>query len=60
MKLNKTACSTVKKCNSPLSNPSKKQRKMAINSISTTFYKGDQVALVGNNGAGKSSLLEAH
>ena len=35
-----------------------KQRKTALNSISTTFYKGDQVALVGNNGAGKSSLLK--
>ena len=35
-----------------------KQRKTALHSISTTFYKGDQVALVGNNGAGKSSLLK--
>ena len=35
-----------------------KQRKLALNSVSTTFYKGDQVALVGNNGAGKSSLLK--
>ena len=33
---------------------------MALNLISTTFYKGDQVALVGNNGAGKSSLLKAY
>ena len=36
----------------------RKQRKLALNSVSTTFYKGDQVALVGNNGAGKSSLLK--
>ena len=35
-----------------------KQRKLALNSVSATFYKGDQVALVGNNGAGKSSLLK--
>ena len=35
-----------------------KQTKMALNQVSTTFYKGDQVALVGNNGAGKSSLLK--
>ena len=35
-----------------------KQRKLALNLLSATFYKGDQVALVGNNGAGKSSLLK--
>ena len=35
-----------------------KQRKIALHSVSTAFYKGDQVALVGNNGAGKSSLLK--
>ena len=35
-----------------------KQSKMALNQVSATFYKGDQVALVGNNGAGKSSLLK--
>ena len=35
-----------------------KQTKMAVNQLSTSFYKGDQVALVGNNGAGKSSLLK--
>ena len=33
---------------------------MALNLVSTTFYKGDQVALVGNNGAGKSSLLKTY
>ena len=36
----------------------RKQTKMALHQVSTTFYKGDQVALVGNNGAGKSSLLK--
>ena len=36
----------------------KKQLKKALNNVSTSFYKGDQVALVGNNGAGKSSLLK--
>ena len=35
-----------------------KHKKIALNSISTHFYKGDQIALVGNNGAGKSSLLK--
>ena len=35
-----------------------KQAKDALHQVSTTFYKGDQVALVGNNGAGKSSLLK--
>ena len=35
-----------------------KQTKDALHQVSTTFYKGDQVALVGNNGAGKSSLLK--
>ncbi len=36
----------------------RKQNKVALNNITTSFYKGDQVALVGNNGAGKSSLLK--
>ena len=36
----------------------RKQTKQALHQVSTTFYKGDQVALVGNNGAGKSSLLK--
>ncbi|WP_428910043.1 ABC transporter ATP-binding protein [Niallia sp. Krafla_26] len=36
----------------------KRHRKIALNSVSTTFFKGDQIALVGNNGAGKSSLLK--
>ncbi len=36
----------------------RKQAKQALHHVSTTFYKGDQVALVGNNGAGKSSLLK--
>ncbi|MDR7079386.1 energy-coupling factor transport system ATP-binding protein [Neobacillus niacini] len=35
-----------------------KQTKDALHQVSTTFYKGDQVALVGNNGAGKSTLLK--
>nr|WP_232337062.1 energy-coupling factor transporter ATPase [Lysinibacillus timonensis] len=39
-------------------NTFRKQSKVALNNITTSFYKGDQVALVGNNGAGKSSLLK--
>ncbi|TKC16130.1 ABC transporter ATP-binding protein [Robertmurraya kyonggiensis] len=35
-----------------------KQMKKALNNVSATFHKGDQIALVGNNGAGKSSLLK--
>lgn len=35
-----------------------KDMKAALKNVSTTFHKGDQVALVGNNGAGKSSLLK--
>ena len=33
-------------------------KEKGVKFVSTTFYKGDQVALVGNNGAGKSSLLK--
>lgn len=35
-----------------------KQMKKALNNVSATFHKGNQIALVGNNGAGKSSLLK--
>lgn len=35
-----------------------KEKKTGLKGVSTTFYKGDKVALVGNNGSGKSSLLK--
>ncbi|GKV55057.1 energy-coupling factor ABC transporter ATP-binding protein [Sporosarcina sp. NCCP-2222] len=36
----------------------KKERKRVLYEVDTSFYQGDLVALVGNNGAGKSSLLK--
>lgn len=34
-----------------------RQRKQVLRDVSVTFQRGDLVALVGNNGAGKSSLM---
>ncbi|WP_216638035.1 ABC transporter ATP-binding protein [Bacillus sp. FJAT-29814] len=35
-----------------------KEMKKALKNLSARFYKGDKIALVGNNGSGKSSLLK--
>ncbi|MEH7225569.1 energy-coupling factor transporter ATPase [Bacillus sp. JJ1566] len=35
-----------------------KHKKAALKGISTTFFKEDKIALVGNNGSGKSTLLK--
>ena len=36
----------------------KKKSKQVLTDINVSFHKGDLVALVGNNGAGKSSLIK--
>ncbi|MBB4825251.1 energy-coupling factor transport system ATP-binding protein [Sporosarcina luteola] len=36
----------------------KKERKQVLSNVNTSFYQDDLIALVGNNGAGKSSLLK--
>ncbi|MFJ7406583.1 MULTISPECIES: ABC transporter ATP-binding protein [unclassified Lysinibacillus] len=36
----------------------KKQKKQVLNNINTTFFEGERIAIVGNNGAGKSSLIK--
>lgn len=36
----------------------RKQQKQVLNNIDTTFYEGERIAIVGNNGAGKSSLIK--
>ncbi|MFJ7667174.1 ABC transporter ATP-binding protein [Lysinibacillus sp. NPDC097195] len=36
----------------------KKQKKQVLKNINTTFYDGERIAIVGNNGAGKSSLIK--
>lgn len=36
----------------------KKQRKQVLKNIDTTFYEGERIAIVGNNGAGKSSFIK--
>ena len=35
-----------------------RNKKMVLNNINLTFNRGDLVALIGNNGAGKSSLMK--
>ena len=37
----------------------KKKSKVVLTDINVSFYEGDLVALVGNNGAGKSSLIKS-
>ena len=36
----------------------RKQLKQVLNNVHTTFYEGERIAIVGNNGAGKSSLIK--
>lgn len=36
----------------------RKQHKRILHNINTTFYEGERIAIVGNNGAGKSSLIK--
>lgn len=36
----------------------RKQQKQVLKNIDTTFYEGERIAIVGNNGAGKSSLIK--
>lgn len=36
----------------------RKQQKQVLNNIHTMFYEGERIAIVGNNGAGKSSLIK--
>lgn len=36
----------------------RKQQKQVLNNVNTTFYEGERIAIVGNNGAGKSSLIK--
>lgn len=36
----------------------RKQLKQVLNNVNTTFYEGERIAIVGNNGAGKSSLIK--
>lgn len=36
----------------------RKQHKQILHNINTTFYEGERIAIVGNNGAGKSSLIK--
>lgn len=36
----------------------RKQQKQVLNNINTTFYEGERIAIVGNNGAGKSSMIK--
>ena len=36
----------------------RKQKKQVLNNVHTTFYEGERIAIVGNNGAGKSSLIK--
>lgn len=36
----------------------RKQLKQVLNNVETTFYEGERIAIVGNNGAGKSSLIK--
>ena len=37
----------------------KKQTKQVLKTINASFYEGDLIALVGNNGAGKSSIIKS-
>ena len=37
----------------------KKKSKVVLTNINVSFYEGDLVALVGNNGAGKSSFIKS-
>ena len=36
----------------------RKQKKQVLNKVHTAFYEGERIAIVGNNGAGKSSLIK--
>lgn len=36
----------------------RRQKKQVLHNIDTTFYEGERIAIVGNNGAGKSSLIK--
>lgn len=36
----------------------RKQLKQVLNNVHTTLYEGERIAIVGNNGAGKSSLIK--
>lgn len=36
----------------------RRQRKQVLHNIHTSFYEGERIAIVGNNGAGKSSLIK--
>lgn len=36
----------------------RRQKKQVLHNIDTAFYEGERIAIVGNNGAGKSSLIK--
>ncbi len=36
----------------------RRQKKQVLHNIDTSFYEGERIAIVGNNGAGKSSLIK--
>lgn len=36
----------------------RKQKKQVLHKVQTAFYEGERIAIVGNNGAGKSSLIK--